>query len=128
MTVSSFTSVSLTPPQVLISLAQNTRTHALVKKSHLFGVTVLSSEQEKISNRFAGRNPDVEDRFAGLETLTLTTGVPLLRGGIAQFDCRVIATFTSGTHTLFIGEVLAAQGDLAPKPLLYFNRGYRKIE
>jgi flavin reductase (DIM6/NTAB) family NADH-FMN oxidoreductase RutF len=128
MTVSSFTSVSLTPPQVLISLAQNTRTHALVKKSHLFGVTVLSSEQEKISNRFAGRNPDVEDRFARLETLTLTTGVPLLRGGIAQFDCRVIATFTSGTHTLFIGEVLAAQGDLAPKPLLYFNRGYRKIE
>jgi flavin reductase (DIM6/NTAB) family NADH-FMN oxidoreductase RutF len=114
MTVSSFTSVSLTPPQVLISLAQNTRTHALVKKSHLFGVTVLSSE--------------LEDRFAGLETLTLTTGVPLLRGGIAQFDCRVIATFTSGTHTLFIGEVLAAQGDLAPKPLLYFNRGYRKIE
>jgi flavin reductase (DIM6/NTAB) family NADH-FMN oxidoreductase RutF len=128
MTVSSFTSVSLTPPQVLISLAQNTRTYALVKRSHLFGVTVLSSEQEEISNRFAGRYSAMNDRFAGLETFTLTTGVPLLKGGTAQFDCRVIATFTSGTHTLFIGEVLAAQYEPDSRPLLYFNRRHRKIE
>jgi flavin reductase (DIM6/NTAB) family NADH-FMN oxidoreductase RutF len=128
MTVSSFTSVSLTPPQVLISLAQNTRTHELVKKSHLFGVTVLVAGQEELSNRFAGRNPEIENRFAGVETFTLTTGVPLISGGIAQFDCRVIATFTSGTHTLFIGEVLAAQSESGTEPLLYFNKGYRKIK
>jgi flavin reductase (DIM6/NTAB) family NADH-FMN oxidoreductase RutF len=128
MTVSSFTSVSLTPPQVLISLAQNTRTYTLVKSSHLFGVTLLSSEQEGISNRFAGRYDETNNRFAGLETFTLTTGVPLLRGGIAQFDCRVIATFTSGTHTLFIGEVLAAQFEPDSSPLLYFNRSHRKIK
>jgi len=127
MTVSSFTSVSLTPPQVLISLAQETRTHALVKGSHYFGVSILADGQEEISNRFAGRIPDEQDRLSGLETFQLVTGSPLLSDSIAQFDCRVIATFTSGTHTLFIGEVLSARSIEDAKPLLYYNRGYRTV-
>ncbi len=127
MTVSSFTSVSLTPPQVLISLAQDTRTHALVRSSRHFGVTLLGVGQQDISDRFAGRIPDDGDRLAGLETFTLVTGTPLLKEGVAHFDCRVIATFASGTHTLYIGEVLAAKSNQAGAPLLYFNRGYHKL-
>jgi flavin reductase (DIM6/NTAB) family NADH-FMN oxidoreductase RutF len=127
MTVSSFTSVSLIPPQVLIALAQSTRTHALVRNSRFFGVTVLNADQRDVSDRFAGRLPDDSDRLSGLETVTLVSGVPLLKDGVARFDCRVIATFTSGTHTIFIGSVLAAQGDLQGEPLLYFNRGYQKL-
>jgi flavin reductase (DIM6/NTAB) family NADH-FMN oxidoreductase RutF len=127
MTVSSFTSVSLTPPQVLISLAQDTRTHVLVRASNFFGVSLLAQGQQDISDRFAGRVPDDQERLAGLETFTLETGVPLLRGGLAHFDCRVIATFTSGTHTIFIGAVLAAQGQPDADPLLYYNREYRRI-
>ncbi len=127
MTVSSFTSVSLTPPQVLISLAQNTRTHALVRESKFFGVSLLAQGQQDISDRFAGRMPDDQDRLAGLQTFTLETGVPLLQGGLAHFDCRVIATFTSGTHTIFIGAVLSAQGQPDADPLIYYNRQYRRI-
>lgn len=127
MTVSSFTSVSLTPPQVLISLAQDTRTHTLVRESKFFGVSLLAQGQQDISDRFAGRMPDDQDRLAGLETFILETGVPLLKGGLAHFDCRVIATFTSGTHTIFIGAVLAAQGQPDADPLLYYNREYRRI-
>lgn len=127
MTVSSFTSVSLIPPQVLIVLAQSTRTHALVKNSRFFGVTVLKADQRDISERFAGRLPDDVDRLSGMEQFTLISGVPLLKDGVAQFDCRVIATFTSGTQTIFIGSVLAAQGDLQGEPLLYFNRSYQRL-
>jgi flavin reductase (DIM6/NTAB) family NADH-FMN oxidoreductase RutF len=127
MTVSSFTSVSLIPPQVLVALAQSTRTHALVKGSRFFGVTVLGSNQQEISDRFAGRLSDDVNRLSGLETFTLVSGVPLLKEGVAQFDCRVIATFTSGTHTIFIGSVLAAQGNQG-EPLMYFNRSYQKLQ
>ena len=55
MTVTSFTSVSLTPPQVLISLALETRTHGLVRASRIFAVSLLGAGQEAISDRFAGR-------------------------------------------------------------------------
>lgn len=128
MTVSSFTSVSLDPPQVLVSLSQETRTHDLVTHSRHFGITVLNAHQQELGDRFAGRVSDELERLNGLETFTLVSGVPLLRGGLAHLDCHVVTTIGSGTHTLFIAEVLAAQSVAEGEPLLYFNRDYRQLQ
>ncbi len=127
MTVSSFTSVSLTPAQVLISLAQNTRTHDLIMRSHHFGISILDENQFDLSDLFAGRIPDDADRLNGLETISLVSGTPLLKNGLAQLDCHVVTTLGSGTHTIFIGEVLSAQSGNDGNPLLYYNRNYKKI-
>ena len=127
MTVSSFMSLSLTPAQVLISLAQDTRTHNLVSRSGSFGISILSSGQENISDRFAGRIPDEQNRLEGLETFTLASGSPLLSGGLAHLDCQVTTTLGSGSHTIFIGDVLAAQHVEDGNPLIYFNRGYKQL-
>jgi flavin reductase (DIM6/NTAB) family NADH-FMN oxidoreductase RutF len=128
MTVSSFTSVSLDPPQVLISLSGDSRTHDLIKHSRNFGITILDSSQQDISDLFAGRVPDDMDRLEGLETITLVTGTPMLKRGLAHLDCHVITTVGSGTHTIFIAEVLAAKSVDDGDPLLYFNRNYRKMK
>lgn len=127
MTVSSFTSVALEPPLVLVSLERVTRTHGMVERSGRFGVTILAQDQQEVSDRFGGRITDLDDRFAGLETETLQSGVPFVRGGLAYFDCQVVATHPAGTHTLFIGEVTAARSKRAGNPLVYFNRDYRRI-
>ena len=128
MTVSAFTSLTLTPPQVLISLAQNSRTHGLITRAQAFGVTILAADQQEISERFAGRVADDLDRLAGLETFTLVSGTPMLAGGLSHLDCRVITTLDCGTSTLFIGEVVAAQSAQGGAPLLYFNRDYRELK
>ena len=128
MTVSSFTSVSLTPPAVLVSLERISRTHDMLMQSGNFGVTILSSQQQKISDRFAGRHTEHEDRFANLTTFTLVSGVPFIAGGLAFLDCRVIVSHTSGNNTLFIGEVIAAQPEEPGEPLLYFDRRYRRLQ
>lgn len=127
MTVSSFMSLSLTPPQVLISLAQDTRTHNLVSRSGSFGISILSSAQQEISDRFAGRVADEQNRLAGLETFTLASGSPMLSGALAYLDCQVVTTLGSGSHTIFIGEVLAAQHVEDGHPLVYFNREYKQL-
>lgn len=127
MTVSSFTSVSLAPAQVLISLAQNTRTHDLIMQSHHFGISILEASQVELSDRFAGRMTDEMDRLNGLETISLVSGTPLLKHALAQLDCHVVTTLGSGTHTIFIGEVLSAQSVNAGNPLIYYNREYQKI-
>ena len=127
MTVSSFTSISITPPQVLVSVAHSTRTHDLIKQSLHFGVTILDASQVEISDRFAGRMSEEVDRLAGIETFKLVSGTPLLKQGLAQFDCHVITTVDSGTNTLFIGEVLAVQTAAQGNPLIYYNRGYQKL-
>ena len=128
MTVNAFTSVSLEPPLVLVSLERTTRTHALVERSGVFGVTILAGDQLEVSERFAGRVSDLSDRFAGLETDRLSSGVPFIRGGLAYLDCRVVERHEVGTHTLFIGEVTAAQSDGEGGPLLYLNREYRELK
>ena len=73
---------------------------------------------------FAGRNPDMQDRFAGLETETLVTGCPLIVGGLAWLDCRLKQTYDTGSSTLFISEVVAAREGKPGEPLLYHNRKY----
>lgn len=80
MTVNSFTSISLDPAMITISLQGSTRTHEMVSKSRAFGLTILSKEQAAISDLFAGRSPEVTDRFAGLQTETLVTGSTIPRG------------------------------------------------
>lgn len=127
MTVNSFTSISLEPAMITISLQSGSRTHELIMKSRAFGLTILSSEQVQVSNVFAGRVADVNDRFAGLQTESLVTGSPLIAGGLAWLDCRVAQTFDVGMNTLFIAEVLAARGDGSGEPLIYHSRRYWKL-
>jgi flavin reductase (DIM6/NTAB) family NADH-FMN oxidoreductase RutF len=123
-TVNSFTSISLEPAMITICLQKSAHTHEAISKSRAFGLTILSTEQSKISELFAGKMADVKDRFAGLQMQTLVTGSPLLVGGLAALDCRVVETFDAGNSTLFIAEVLAAQGDGNGEPLIYHNRRY----
>ncbi|MEX2144171.1 MAG: flavin reductase family protein [Anaerolineales bacterium] len=128
MTVNSFTSLSLDPPLVSVSLEKITRTHQIVDKTEAFAVTILSEDQHALSDRFAGRDSELSDRFAGVDTFALGTGCPILSQGLAFFDCRVLSRHDAGTHTVFISEVLAC-GQFADggQPLVYFNRGYRRI-
>jgi flavin reductase (DIM6/NTAB) family NADH-FMN oxidoreductase RutF len=128
MTVSSFTSISLQPPRVLVSLEQTSRTHELAQLSGYFGITILAQDQIFISDRFAGRISSMdENRFEGLAIETLTSGAPFIVGGLAYLDCHIVHTYDAGTHTLFIGDVIAMCTAQTGQPLLYFDREYRTL-
>jgi flavin reductase (DIM6/NTAB) family NADH-FMN oxidoreductase RutF len=127
MTVSSFTSLSLEPPLIMISLEISTRTHDLIQHSNNFGITVLAADQKSVSSRFSEPSTEAEYRFEGLKLFELETGVPFIEGGVAFFDCQVVAKHDAGTHTVFIGEVIAASQGQDKAPLLYFNQSYRYL-
>lgn len=127
MTVNSFTSVSLEPPLIAVTLKKLTHTHALVEGSGEFAVTILSADQGGLSDRFAGKVPDVTDRFEGVETETLLLDIPLIKGGMAYFNCRVVNAIPFGENTLFIAEVVAARGEGEGEPLVYHNRVFWKL-
>ena len=124
MTVSSFTSVSLDPPLIIISVHTGSRTYKLIEAAGCFAVTILSAAQQDISDRFAGRLPEPPDRMAGLELETLVTGAPALKAGLARMDCRVVQTVPVGMNTLYMAEVLAVSGEAEGQPLVYHNRNY----
>ncbi len=127
MTVSSFTSVSLEPPTVLVCLNKATFTHQLVKQSGAYAISMLAADQEALSNRFAGLEPEVIDRFNGLAVTMAVTGSPLLPGALAWLDCHVTESMDTSTHTIFVAEVDYAHIDPEAVPLVYHNRGYRLL-
>lgn len=129
MTVSSFTSVSLEPALILVSLERIARTRELVLQSGKFAISILSNRQQAVSDRFAGRHTEDEDRFAGLAVEPMPSGILVVAEALAYLDCRVEHCYEASTHTLVIGEVQGTRiGETAladGKPLLYFNRAYR---
>jgi len=127
MTVNSFTSVSIEPPLITVTLANQARTYSLVVESGFFAVTILSAAQVEISDRFAGRTVLDDERFVGVPVFPLVTGCPLIAGGLAFLDCRVATAHPLGESTLFIGEVLAAQITPDGEPLVYHNRDYHRL-
>jgi flavin reductase (DIM6/NTAB) family NADH-FMN oxidoreductase RutF len=126
MTVNTLVSLSLEPPLLMVSLAQDTRTHDLALASGYLGITILSRAQEDLSDRFAGRLPEQADRLQGLETSVLVSGAPLLPGGLAWFDCQVQQTLPVGTHRMFIAEILATRV-FSGEPLCYHDGRYHRL-
>ena len=127
MTVSSFTSISLEPPLIAISLSTGSHTGELVRLAGAFGVTILAASQRELSERFAGAAGD-DDRLNGLQTETFVTGAPFIKGGLAFLDCRVTRMIDAGMNTLYVAEVIATRGDDHDTPLVYHDRAYRKLK
>ncbi len=129
VTVSSFTSVSLNPPSILVCLYKNNTSSQLLLESGHFAVSILAEGRGAISEQFAGHGlPDGVDRFHEIAVSTQVTGSPILDEAIGWLDCRIQAAHDGGTHWIVVGEVLAAgRRDDEAKPLLYFNRSYRSI-
>jgi flavin reductase (DIM6/NTAB) family NADH-FMN oxidoreductase RutF len=123
LTVSSFTSVSLNPPLILICLGHEVSVIDHFRAANNFGINVLEEGQRDLSDRFARKG---QDRFDGLEWHAGETGVPLLTGVLAALECRTRQRFTSGDHDIFVGEMLAARV-ADGEPLIYFASQYRGL-
>ena len=125
MTVNSFTSVSVDPPCVTVTMANNTRTRDLVEGGGHFGICILSRDQVDIADRFAGKDAlTADDRFQGLTLFSLLSGTPLLMDSLAQLDCRVVHRYPMQNSTLYVGQVLACRLGKEGQPLQYLNRAY----
>lgn len=122
MTANSFTSVSLDPPLVLVSVARQAKMDRWIAETGRYGVSVLSGAQKPLSAHFAG-GPQLrqEVRFEWRD------GLPLLTGALVQLTCSVRASHPAGDHTLHIGELSGLwwrDGD----PLVFYGGRLRTLD
>lgn len=127
LTATAFSSLTVEPPEVFVSINKKTRTHPLIESSGIFCVNFLTPDMKYISDRFAGRYPD-EDRFKDVAYRFESTGAPVLDDALAFLDCMVARALDAGDHTIFIGEVQASgvQHD-DQTALLYVNGKYHRL-
>ncbi|HKA57226.1 MAG TPA: flavin reductase family protein [Gemmatimonadales bacterium] len=120
MTANSLGSVSLQPPLVLVSVEKVHEMHTALHAATHWVFNVLSSEQEALSRRFAGAEPN---RFLGVSYHENDRGIVLIDGTVAHIECEKHAVVPGGDHTVFIGLVVG--GDATDRrPLLYYRGGY----
>ncbi len=127
ITVSSFTSVSLSPPLVMVSLSKGSALHDMFTEAGAFAVNFLSDDQKSVSDRFAGRT-ELKDRFKWIRHSAGVTGSPLIEGARAVIECRRWKVYDGGDHSMVLGEVVSAKAANSKRPLVYFAQQYTTVE
>jgi flavin reductase (DIM6/NTAB) family NADH-FMN oxidoreductase RutF len=119
-TVNSFTSVSIDPPLILVSLARSAKACSALP-GRPFMVNVLSEDQLDVALHFAGQaRPGFTVPWAG------DTEIPRLLGVVAWFECKPWTTYEGGDHVLVLGEI-AHYDSCRKKPLLFYGANFRSV-
>jgi len=129
MTVNSLTSVSLDPVLALFCCEKVARFHEAVGASGHWAVSVLGADQEPVARWFAMRGRPLEGQFARVpHRRGAASGALLLADAIATFECRTVAAYDGGDHTIVVGEVLTVD---TPRegvgPLMYYEGHYERF-
>ena len=123
LTANAFTSVSLEPPLLLISVDKKAESYPAFEESKVFTVNILADEQEALSRKFAVSGGN---KFEGVAYRRGANGAAILDGTLAHIECTLYATYEGGDHTLYLGEIQEAEVREG-KPLVFYRGGYRAI-
>ncbi|MGC1212596.1 MAG: flavin reductase family protein [Micromonospora sp.] len=128
MTANSFTSVSLDPPLVLVCVDRGAVMHENLTLAGCFGVSVLAAHQEEVARHFANRSRRLgRSEFDPVDWLPgPLTGVPLIDGAVARFECELWRGYDGGDHTIFLGNVLSLGRRTDEDALLFVNGRFRR--
>ncbi len=125
VTVSAFSSLSLTPPLILVCLDNATANLNAYIEGPGFCVNILAAGQEDASNAFAFPGP--VPPFECIDNIDGALGIPILTGTVATLECTPHAVYPGGDHQILIGHVEHASWRMEPAPLLYAAGGYRAL-
>ena len=123
MTCTSFASVSLDPPLILVCLERDSHTLEAVGTTGRFAVSVLGADQEELARAFStpGEKP-----FDEVAHHPAPNSAPVIDDAVAWLSCEVEKNLEAGDHHVVIARVDAC-GEADGDPLLYFDRNYRKL-
>ncbi|QLE72939.1 flavin reductase family protein [Streptomyces rectiverticillatus] len=122
-TASSFTSVSLEPPLVLVCLDLRANCFDAFTGAEGFVVHVLGRDQQDLAALFARKGAE---KFPRPGTVRSRRGLPLLPGALARLECRTERQVPAGDHLVLFGEVEHAEAGEG-EPLLYYRKGFHGI-
>jgi flavin reductase (DIM6/NTAB) family NADH-FMN oxidoreductase RutF len=121
LTVTSMATVSATPPTLLVCIDSRSQFLRAIRSHRVFAVNALGVRQAAVADTFSGASHDFD--VASWERGA--TGVPLLVGAAARFECLVAFTHDAGDHTIVVGDVMAS--DRSPvRALAHSRRGYAR--
>lgn len=114
----SFTSLSIDPLLVLWSIGNKSSSYDIFNHSKQFAVHLLAGNQPELVNVFSRKDID---RFAQIEWSYSESGLPIIEGAYATFECDTFETMVAGDHAIITGSVKHITTNIQ-NPLLYNQR------
>ena len=125
-TANAVTSLSLTPPLVLVCFDLGSMTLKAIRGHGAFVVNVLSAPQQHLSRNFARRG--FAAAWDGVRHRRGPTGSPRLEDVLAVLECTVEHSLPGGDHEIIVGRVRHAETSSTPgAPLLFFRGSYASL-
>lgn len=116
---------SFTPPLVVNCVRQDSGSHAMIKASNVFTLSVLEAGQKDIAQKFFKPQRLAGNKFEDIEFYLGETGCPILSNALGYVECQVVGSVEKGDHTVFVGEVMAAGVHREGEPLLLESTGWQ---
>ena len=127
LTATAVCSVSAEPPRLLVCVNKSAEACPVIHRTQSFSVNLLAERESDPAQRFAARDGSKgEIRFADRDWSPLASGAPVLADALASVDCAVEREVDAGTHTIFIGSVLAVRCP-GGEPLVYHARRFSAL-
>lgn len=123
-TATSFLTVSLAPPIVLVSATNDTRAASMLGDAAAWAINLLADHQRPVADLFATPHELRGDAFARVVWTPDADGAPLLRGALGAYSARVRSLVPAGDHTLCLGDVTALHLGAEGAALVYRDRRY----
>ncbi|MCK8637509.1 flavin reductase [Parasaccharibacter sp. TMW2.1882] len=128
LTVSAITSVTDTPPTVLVCLNRSNQSHRAFLENGRLGISILGKGHDTLACAFANSTLSSTDRFGYGTWQTGPLGSPLLDGALATLDCTIDDTHSIGTHDVLICRVhTITVKDGAGHGLTWFDRSFHYL-
>lgn len=120
-------SVSTTPPTLLICVNRSASAHDVIDGSGSFAVNLIAASDLYLVDVFS--KPALrEQRFKAGDWTTLASGTPILATSLASFDCKIVHRLAYESHTIFLGEVnMVRIADGHDDALLYMDSTFRRL-
>ncbi len=100
--------VSFDPQQLVLAVRKDQHTHDLIEEGGVFSLNFLDTEQEELARKFAQPLESEDGAVGGSSYQTGESGAPLFDEAFAHLECRVVGKMEAGDHTVYLGEVVAA--------------------
>ncbi|GGR28756.1 flavin reductase family protein [Agromyces mediolanus] len=124
MAVNSFTSISLEPPLVAVSVARTSTTWPLLADRPALGLSVLGSDQEALCRQLSSRTAD---RFAEAGWRVGEDGSVLVEGAALWLECGIHAVYDGGDHEIVLLEVRSSEMFPEVAPLVFHQSRFHAL-
>ena len=137
ITIGMYMSISRNPPLIAIGISPKRYSHKIIKETKEFVINVPSKNLIKetiFCGQVSGKN---HDKFVSTKLKIIPGDIvkpPLIADCFSHLECKVVANYVCGDHTLFVGEVVVAKVNdgvfretldiLKVNPLIYKGNKY----